>query len=250
MNAINNKVVFITGSSRGIGAATAHAFAKHGAIVVLTYLNDKKLAEQVADKCLQLGAADTLIVRLDVTQDKSISEAVWTIVNKFQQIDTLVNNAGVLDINPLAQLSNASIEKQIRTNLEGLIKITKACLPYIKESIVNIASNLGLVGRRNLTVYCATKFGVRGFTQALADERRDLKIFVVNPGLTATRMGSHKGHSPDLVADIILNASLGKYKVKRGGDINVHDYIHGHKFGYWLALARGLKRVLRSTINK
>jgi NAD(P)-dependent dehydrogenase (short-subunit alcohol dehydrogenase family) len=246
----SNKVVFITGSSAGIGEATAYRFAKEGYVLVITYRNDKVAAEQVAEKSREHGAADVLIVKLDVSSTESIEQAVASIIEKYDRIDILINNAGVLGYGSLGEQTDDEINRQIQTNLTGVIKTTKACLPYIKTSIINIASALGLVGRRNLTVYCATKFGVRGFSQALAHEQPGLVVYSVNPGLTATRMASFKGMPVKTVAEVIYKAALGQYKVPRGGDINMHDYIHGSKLGYWLSLARGLKRVLKTTIYK
>lgn len=135
----------------------------------------------------------------------------------------MVNNAGIVVWKLFKDQNYEEIKEQIRTNLEGLIKVTKECLPHIKEAIINLSSGAGLEGYETLTTYCATKFGVRGFTQALAQELPNLKIYSINPGVTATRMNDFKGQPPIEVAKIILNAIKGKYKIDSGGDVNVWE---------------------------
>ncbi len=222
---MKNKVIFITGSSSGIGKATALQFAKEGARVVITYHRNSSEAEEVSKECRKLGAADTLVIQLDVTNDASIRSAVKKIIDQFGKIDVLVNNAGVIIWNYLAQLSYDDIAIQIRTNLEGLIKVTKECAPHVTETIINISSTAGLRAHENLTVYCATKFGVRGFTQALAQELPDKKVFAVNPGPTATQMTNFTGVPPEQVAEIILKTAKGEYKKESGADINVMELL-------------------------
>ncbi len=91
--------------------------------------------------------------------------------------------------------------------------------------IINIASGAGQTGYADLTTYCATKFGVRGFTQALAKEVSNIRIYAVCPDMTATRMSNFEGRPPEDVARIIFNTAKGKYKVPHGGDINIWDHL-------------------------
>jgi NAD(P)-dependent dehydrogenase (short-subunit alcohol dehydrogenase family) len=190
---MKNKVVLITGSSNGIGRETAFKFASENAKVVLTYCNDRKGGQNTEKRCKELGASETLLIELDLRDNKSILNAVDKVVQTFGMIDILINNAGFLVWKPLKKQSLADIEDQIRTNLEGLIKMTLSCLPYIKDMIINIASGAGQTGFAELAPYCATKFGVRGFTQALAQEMSRPKIYSVNPDMTKTRMTGFKG---------------------------------------------------------
>lgn len=221
MYILKNKVVVITGSSIGIGRETAYKFAKEGCKVVITYYKDKNEAFEVLNRCMKLGASDALVIKLNATNDNEIKDFVKEIVRKYSGIDILINNAGIVVWKYLEKQSYKEIEDQLRTNLEGLIKITKTCLPYIKDTIINIASAAGLEGYEDLTTYCATKFGVRGFTQALAKELKNVKTFVVNPGTIATRMNNFHGLPPEKVAEAILNIAKGKYKAGSGSDINV-----------------------------
>jgi NAD(P)-dependent dehydrogenase (short-subunit alcohol dehydrogenase family) len=221
---MKNKVVLITGSSNGIGRETAFKFASENAKVVLTYCNDRKGGQNTEKRCKELGASETLLIELDLRDNKSILNAVDKVVQTFGMIDILINNAGFLVWKPLKKQSLADIEDQIRTNLEGLIKMTLSCLPYIKDMIINIASGAGQTGFAELAPYCATKFGVRGFTQALAQEMSRPKIYAVNPDMTKTRMTSFKGRPAEQVARVVLNTAKGNYKKTSGSDINVWDY--------------------------
>jgi 3-oxoacyl-[acyl-carrier protein] reductase len=221
---MENKVVLITGSSNGIGRETAFKFASEKARVALTYCSDGPGGHKVKAKCRELGAAETLLVRLDVIDNKSIADVVDNVVKTFGKIDILINNAGVAVWKPLQKQKFTDIEDQIRTNLEGLIKMTLTCLPYVKDMIINIASGAGQTGFADLAPYCATKFGVRGFTQALAEEISRLKIYAVNPDMTKTRLTGFQGRPAEQVAQVVLNTAKGKYKRSSGSDINVWDY--------------------------
>ncbi len=217
---MKNKTVLITGASAGIGKATALAFAGEKYNVILTYNKEGSEAAGCAKKCLALGAPEVLVIKLDVKDNKSIKAAVRKSVKRFSKIDVLVNNAGVLVYDLLSRQTPADIEHVLRTNLEGLIKMTLESLPYVKSTIVNISSYYGLHVDPKVSVYCASKFGVRGFSQALAKEIRQ-KVFVVNPAGTATQMNDWKGAPPRKVARIIVGAANGKHRIKSGGDINV-----------------------------
>jgi len=125
--------------------------------------------------------------------DESILHAVDEVVQEYKKIDILINNAGILSWTSLQNQNFKDIEIQVRTNLEGLMKMTRACLPYVKDTIINIGSIAGTTSMEELTVLCATKFGVRGFTQALAKELRHVNVYSVNPDFIATRMTDFKG---------------------------------------------------------
>ena len=221
---MENKVVLITGSSKGIGRETAFKFASEKAKVVLTYCNDRPGGQNTEKRCKELGAAETLLIKLDLRDDKSIANAVDKVVNTFGKIDVLISNAGVAVWKPLKEQDLADIENQIRTNLEGLIKMTRTCLPHVKDMIINIASGAGQSAFADLAPYCATKFGVRGFTQALAQEISKLKIYAVNPDMTKTRLTGFQGRPAEQVAQIVLNTAKSKYRKSSGSDINVWDY--------------------------
>ncbi len=247
----SNRVVFITGASSGIGKQAAFLFAKQGYNLAITYNQNYQGAEETKDMCLKLGAAGVFVLRLDLTQNENIRQVVDNIIEKYGHVDILINNAAILKTNYLINQNFDDIDKQITTNLAGPIKITKLVLPHLKESLVNIGSTIGLVGKRRASVYSATKFGLRGFTKSIAIERKDLRVCVVNPGLTATRMGGHQGMDAKKVAQIIFNTATGRYKRARmGRDINVHEYVYGERVRDIILLLRFIKRCIHFPINK
>ncbi len=218
---LKGKIVFITGASLGIGTETAYKFAEEGCKLAITYYHDKEKAIAVSERCKKLGSPDVLVLHLDVMNNESIIGAVRDVVEHFREISVLVNNAGVIVWKQLKDQSFEEIECQIRTNLEGLVKVTKQSLPYVKDVIINLGSAAGKAGYGDLTPYCGTKFGVRGFSEAIAQELPHVMVYTVNPAVTATRMNDFQGMPPEDVARIIVNAAKGEYGVESGSDVDV-----------------------------
>jgi NAD(P)-dependent dehydrogenase (short-subunit alcohol dehydrogenase family) len=196
---------------------------RHGAQVIVTYYKSRQQAESTRQKCLELSGADGLLLELNVKDDASINRCVRTVVATYGKIDVLVNNAGTLTWMRLSNQTTNDIKNQVRTNLEGAIKMTRACLPYVTETIINIGSIAGKKGIEELTVCCATKFGIRGFTQALAMEEPNIRIYSVNPDYIATRMTDFVGRPAEDVARVVVRAAQGGYAVPSGSDIDVWD---------------------------
>lgn len=237
---VRDKVVLVTGATSGIGEALVYQFAQSRSKVVVTWRRDELKAQAVAKEALRLGAVSTLTVQLDVTSKESIDGAITKVIQTFGQIDVLINNAGVLVHKFLAEQSVDEILTQLRTNLEGLILVTRICLPYLKDCVINIASTAGLAGGKSQTVYSATKFGVRGFTQALAKEQPNLRVYSINPSKTATRMTGFTGAKPDVVAEVVARAAAGEIRCPSGSDINVRDYTG--RLAFWRRVYKKLKR--------
>jgi len=236
------KTVLITGASSGIGQAIAYRFAKAGHQLILAYHQNQAGIQETVALSKNLGAKDSTVVNLDLGDDSSIQGCAKEISANFPQIDILINNSGFLVGKKLVDSSFEEIDNQLNTNLVGLIKFTKMILPGLTESVVNIGSNLGLIGKSKLAVYSASKFGVRGFSQSLAKEYPNLRIYTVNPPLTATRMGSQFGLAPAKVAEIVFSAANGLYRAKSGSDINVIDYLFGEFLKYFISPLRAIKR--------
>ena len=157
-----------------------------------------------------------------------INDCYRKIAEEYESIDILINNAGIASWKSLKEQTDEEIESQIDTNLTGLIKMTKAALPYINKGglIINISSGAGKKAHENLIIYCATKFGVRGFTEALALELpREIKTYSLNPGRTATPMTNFVGNPPSKIADLILKTIYGEIKVNSGEDIDLWKFL-------------------------
>lgn len=185
-----DKVVIITGSSSGIGKATAFAFAKRGAKVVVTS-RDKRACEQVA-KEIRKKRGECLVVKCDVSRTKDINNLVKQTIKKFKKLDIIVNNAGVYLMKPLEKMTDADWNNVVDINLKGPFLLCRASLPYLKagSSIVNIASVLGEVGEPTASAYCASKGGLITLTKSLALELANKKIRVnaIGPGPIKTPM--------------------------------------------------------------
>jgi len=215
---LKHKIVLITGSSIGIGRETALAFAKQGSKVILTYNKNKQEGEATSKACKQYSEAH--LVHFNILDDQSIRALVQEVTKLYGKLDILINNAGVLaGWNSFAQQTFTDLEHQVAVNLTGLMKVTHAFLPLLQHQkeaiIINIASMAGKIAYDEIVPYCATKFGVRGFTQALALELpKHVKIYCVNPGMTSTQMTNFEGVHPSKVADIILKTAEEKLKKK------------------------------------
>lgn len=222
---VMSRTVLVTGGSIGIGRAICIEFAKLGYKVIFSYYRDKDEATEVEKECRRLGAPDVFYHYLNLMDDDSIKKFTAEVVGRFGFVDVFVNNAATIAWKPLSEQSFDEIESQVRTNLEGLIKITKIFIPYIKDMIINISSGAGKTGFADLTTYCATKFGVRGFTQALAKELNNIKVVVVNPDMTQTRMTNFVGRPPSEVASIVVKVAENKIRVNSGEDVDVWRYV-------------------------
>lgn len=218
---LKDSVVLITGSSIGIGRATALEFAREGCQVVVTYYQDEQEARETADRCRELGAPEVMVQDLNIMDGVSINEAVDAVVQEKGRIDILVNNAGVITWKKLADQSFAEIEQQIRTNLEGTIKMTKAALPHVKGMVINMASPTALHGHPTLTAYAASKGGIISFTKTLAMELEPVKVYNVIPGETATRMTDFEGDPPEEVAEVTVRLARGEYDIESGENVSV-----------------------------
>ena len=188
-NILNDKVAIVTGGSRGIGRAIALALAEQGCSIAINSRTESELKD--AEKEIK-PKAEVLAIKADVSKLSDVKKAVKEVIKKFGKINILVNNAGIGAYKSLDALSYGEIDSTLDTNLKGLIYFTKEALPYIRREaygrIINISSGVGKVGIANFTAYCATKFGVIGFTEALAEELKKTKVYAVCPGSTDTRL--------------------------------------------------------------
>ncbi len=205
---LKDKIVFITGSSLGIGRATAKEFFKEGAKPIITYFKDKEEALKLSKEL------NTKAYFLDVRDSEIIKEVLSEVSKEFGGIDVLINNAGVIYWKTLENTSLEEIEEQIRVNLEGLIKVTKLALPYNPKFIINIGSGASKTAYPSLATYCSTKFGVRGFSYALKEElfAKGIEVRLINPRSTKTRMTNFKGDPPESVAKLIVKVVKGEIK--------------------------------------
>jgi len=194
------KIWFITGSSRGLGRSLTEAVLASGDKVAATARDTNTLADLVEKYPDHIHP-----IKLDVTNHDEVYAAVANAVSHFGRIDVLVNNAGFGIIGAAEAFTDEQVRNQLETNLYAPIEITRAVLPHMRKQrsgrILQISSVGGRVGNAGLSMYQAAKFGLGGFTEALAKEVAPLGIFVtsVEPGGFRTDWaGASMSYAPTL----------------------------------------------------
>jgi 3-oxoacyl-[acyl-carrier protein] reductase len=192
--ALEGRVVLVTGSSRGIGAAVARRAAEEGATVAVHFRTGAAKADKVVADARAAGAKDAAAFHADLSDGDAAERLVEDVVAAFGRLDGLVNNAGMDQRGPTLELSPAEWDRVIATNLTASFRTMRAALPVMLEqgsgSIVNVASRLGQMGIPETAAYSAAKAGLIGLTRSLAREfgSRGVRINAVAPGVTITEM--------------------------------------------------------------
>lgn len=187
---LENKVVILTGASEGIGRATALALVREGARLALAARTLAKL-EKVAGEIVHLGA-ECLVVPADVTQPESVAALVDKTLQRFGQIDILVNSVGRGLRKPFVDTTDEEWQRLIAENLSSVFYPCRAVLPHMERQgsglIINLASRSGRVGEAGLAAYSAVKHGVVGLTKALAAEMgpKGIRVNAICPGPVRT----------------------------------------------------------------
>lgn len=192
MENLKGKNALITGGGRGLGKATALAFAQEGINVAITGRNEELLKETVAELSA-LGVKATYAV-FDVADFDSVTTAISTLNSSFGTFDILVNNAGVAAFGSVMDMDPKAWKDIIETNLLGTYYVTKAVLPQLIEKnegdIINVSSTAGINGAATTSAYSASKFGVIGFSDSLMREVRknNIRVCTLMPSTIASDM--------------------------------------------------------------
>ncbi|GBP71747.1 3-oxoacyl-[acyl-carrier-protein] reductase FabG [Eumeta japonica] len=187
----NNKVVIVTGASSGIGAATAEAFAKLSASVVLVGRNAEKL-RAVAQKCENAKGKKPLVIKADMSVDFDVKKVVFETVDKFSKIDVLVNNAG-FTANGGIRDGIEIYDKVMSTNVRGVYLLTSLAVPHLVKTRGNIVNVSSIVAKKtvksfNWLAYSMSKAALDHFTRCVALElaSEGVRVNAVNPGAVRT----------------------------------------------------------------
>jgi NADP-dependent 3-hydroxy acid dehydrogenase YdfG len=191
MSNLNGKVVIITGASSGIGEATARLLAKNGAKVVLGARRTDRL--ELIAKEIHADGGIAEYQALDVTQRSQMESIVKFAQNKFDRLDVLINNAGVMPLSALEQLKVEEWDRMIDVNIKGVLYGIAAALPVMKAQktgqIINLSSIGGHTVSPTAAVYCATKFAVGAISEGLRQEvGGDIRVTVISPGVTESEL--------------------------------------------------------------
>lgn len=191
-NLFAGKTAIVTGSSRGVGRATALRLAEAGANVVVNYLTNEAEALETAEACINKGVS-AFAVQADVSEFSGAQEIAKQALERFGRIDLLVCNAGIWDGAPIEDMSEEVWNKVINTNLKSAWAMSKACVPAMKKqpsaAIVMVSSTAGQRGEANYSNYAASKGGQISFTKALATELAPkIRVNAVAPGWIETAM--------------------------------------------------------------
>jgi 3-oxoacyl-[acyl-carrier protein] reductase len=193
MQLVKDKVVLVTGASRGIGRSIAHEFAKAGAHVAFTYLSSVEKGEALV-KELEAHGVKAKGYRSDASLFTAAEELVDAVVTDFGQIDILINNAGITRDGLLMRMSEEQWDEVIRVNLKSVFNLTKAVSkPMMKArsgSIINMTSVVGVKGNAGQANYAASKAGIIGFSKSVALElgSRNIRCNAIAPGFIETEM--------------------------------------------------------------
>jgi NADP-dependent 3-hydroxy acid dehydrogenase YdfG len=233
---IANRVVLITGASSGIGEATARLLADQGAKVLLGARRTERLEQIVSELRARGGIAEYR--KVDVANRESVKAFVSFARERFDRIDVIFNNAGVMPVSPMSALKTDEWDKIIDVNIKGVLNGIAAVLPVMEAQgsghIINTASTGAHAVGANFGVYCASKYAVRAITEGLRQEMSNIRVTLISPGVTESELGhdiTDQGtaqsvgqlRSIALSAEAIARAVL--YAISQPEDVDVNEMI-------------------------
>jgi NADP-dependent 3-hydroxy acid dehydrogenase YdfG len=224
---LKGKVVLITGASSGFGQDAAHLFAAEGASVVLAARRIEKMQAEV--EVIQAAGGEAMATPVDVNNRPDIENMVTSVIENYERIDILFNNAGFGRLDYFQNLnSGRDIQTQVNVNLTGLMEVTHAVLPHMiaqrSGHIINMSSIAGWIAAPKYSVYAASKFGVRGFTDALRREVgiHGIKVSGIYPGPAYTEFSLHTGKKSERKWHSSLTHMSSAYVARRVVDVAKH----------------------------
>lgn len=221
-NAFSDKVVLITGSTSGIGRETAIAFASHGAHVMVSG-RDRSRGEEVLQKIIASGGSAKLLIG-DVSDSRFCTFLINETIKSFGALNVLFNNAGIVMHGQIESHTDDDWKKLIDINLNSMFFLSRTAIPYMKTQgggvIINMSSECGVIGYKNLAAYSATKSAIIMFTKVLAlDHASDnIRINAVCPGDIDTPMMDMGWENQNLSSQAIRDALRKHIPIGRVGE--------------------------------
>lgn len=215
MKLLEGKNILITGASRGIGNGIAVTLASHGANIFFTYVNSKDSAIALEEKIQKYGVK-VRSYKSDASSFNESHKLVENIINDFDRIDVLINNAGITKDNLLLRMSEDDFDKVISVNLKSVFNMTKAIQRFFLKQrsgvFIHISSVVGIKGNAGQSNYAASKSGIIGFSKSLAQElgSRNIRSNVIAPGFIETEMTNK-------LDEKIIDGWIKSIPLRRGG---------------------------------
>ena len=197
MENLQGKKAIITGGGKGLGKATAIAFAKEGIDVAITGRNEQHLIDTVAE--LKTYGVNAIYEKFDVGNHQQVKIAIQRILDTFKTVDILVNNAGIAAFGNFLEMSPEKWNDIIQTNVMGMYYVTREVLPFLIQKnqgdIINVSSTAGINGNAGTSAYSASKFAVIGLSEALMKEVRknNIRVCTLTPSTIASDMSLELG---------------------------------------------------------
>ena len=197
MKDLKSRKAIITGGGRGLGKATAIAFAKEGIHIAITGRNEAVLKETVSE--LEMFGIQAIYAVFDVSNYEEVKRGIKSILDSLGSVDILINNAGIAAFGTFNEMEVSEWSQIIQTNLMGMYYVTKETLPYLinqnKGDIINVSSTAGLNGNANTSAYSASKFAVIGMSESLMKEVRknNIRVCTLTPSTIVSDMSIELG---------------------------------------------------------
>jgi 3-oxoacyl-[acyl-carrier protein] reductase len=191
MSNVKNKVIIVTGASRGIGAAISKTLAKAGARVVVNYAGSKESAETVVDEIVAAGGTATA-VQADVSKPADVKSLFDQTISKFGRVDVLVNNAGIMLTKTLAETTDEEFTRQFDINVRGVFNMLREGATRLADNgtIINFSTSVNRLMLPGYGTYVATKAAVEQLTRVFSKEvgKRNINVNSISPGPTNTAL--------------------------------------------------------------
>jgi NADP-dependent 3-hydroxy acid dehydrogenase YdfG len=232
---ISEQVAIVTGGGSGIGRAFADALAAGGANVVIASRRREVLRQTAEEINARLGVEKVFPYEFDIRNPAQIDEFVRDVIERWHAIDVLINNSGLAVPETVERITDEGWDKVLETNLRGLMQLVRATLPHMRANdfgdVVNVSSQAGKHGYADVPSYCASKFGLLGYAEALRDDVRktgaNIRVFNFCPGLvdvenTRPEQAAREGsvHVANLARTLMYALSLDRNVVLE--DINIY----------------------------
>lgn len=211
---LKNKIMLITGASQGLGRTIALNSAKYGATIIFTYSKNKEKAQSTLEELNKISTNNHMSFQVNCYSLEENLNLARVIKEKYSRLDILINNAGISEFLPLALIDEEDWDKLSNINLKGVFATTKAMLPFmVRQKSGNILNMSSLAGVRILAApvhYCATKAGIKGFTESLSKElgRYNIQVNCLAPGILDGGVAS--GIPENKLNSFIAQVALGR----------------------------------------